>query len=183
MSAMTEAFMSVFEKGGPVLAVIFVQFLLMWYFASEKFLYFKTEFSKDFKSFKQKALNITADNEYLFEARLEKETSLLKEKINKNFSVIKTLVMLCPLLGLLGTVTGMISVFDVLSAVGSGNARAMASGISKATIPTMAGMVGALVGLLATKFLKDESKKSLDAMTDFLSQIAIQRKNARRLSK
>ena len=62
-------------------------------------------------------------------------------------SIIKTLIALCPLLGLLGTVTGMIEVFEIMAAVGTGNARAMASGISKATIPTMAGMVGALSGI------------------------------------
>ena len=51
--------------------------------------------------------------------------------------------------GLLGTVTGMIEVFDVMAITGSGNARSMASGVSKATIPTMAGMVGALSGVFA----------------------------------
>ena len=61
--------------------------------------------------------------------------------------MVKTLVALCPLLGLLGTVTGMIEVFDVMAIAGSGNARAMAAGVSKATIPTMAGMVAAISGL------------------------------------
>jgi biopolymer transport protein ExbB len=52
------------------------------------------------------------------------------------------------MLGLLGTVTGMIEVFDVMAISGSGNTRAMASGVSKATIPTMAGMVAALSGMM-----------------------------------
>jgi hypothetical protein len=67
--------------------------------------------------------------------------------------MIKTLVALCPLLGLLGTVTGMIEVFDVMAVTGTGNARAMASGVSKATVPTMAGMVGALSGVLFASIL------------------------------
>ena len=62
-------------------------------------------------------------------------------------SFITLLIAICPLMGLLGTVTGMISVFDVLAVTGTGNARAMAAGISKATLPTMAGLLIALTGL------------------------------------
>jgi biopolymer transport protein ExbB len=51
------------------------------------------------------------------------------------------------MLGLLGTVYGMIEVFDVLAVMGSGNPRAMSTGVAKATIPTMAGMTVALSGL------------------------------------
>ena len=51
-------------------------------------------------------------------------------------------------MGLMGTVTGMIEVFDVMAISGSGNPRSMAAGVSKATVPTMAGMVAALVAAL-----------------------------------
>ncbi|TNC90931.1 MAG: hypothetical protein CSH36_11500 [Thalassolituus sp.] len=61
--------------------------------------------------------------------------------------MIGAMIAVCPLLGLLGTVTGMIEVFDTLAIAGTGNARAMAGGISKATLPTMAGLVVALSGL------------------------------------
>ena len=56
--------------------------------------------------------------------------------------------------GLLGTVTGMIEVFDIMAFLGSGSPKAMASGISKATIPTMAGMVGAITGVFALSLLQ-----------------------------
>ncbi|SJL83143.1 MotA/TolQ/ExbB proton channel family protein [Vibrio palustris] len=69
--------------------------------------------------------------------------------LTRNLSFIKVLVTLCPMLGLLGTVTGMISVFDVMANLGSNNPKLMASGISLATLPTMAGMVAALSGLFA----------------------------------
>jgi biopolymer transport protein ExbB len=52
----------------------------------------------------------------------------------------------------------MIEVFDVMAISGSGNARSMASGVSKATIPTMAGMVGALSGVFASAYLTRSSK-------------------------
>ena len=47
---------------------------------------------------------------------------------------------------LLGTVYGMIEVFEVLAVLGTGNPRAMSTGVAKATIPTMAGMTIALSG-------------------------------------
>ena len=64
--------------------------------------------------------------------------------LKSTMPMIETLVVVCPLLGLLGTVTGMIEVFYVMALTGGGDAKSMAGGVSKATIPTMAGMVGAL---------------------------------------
>ena len=55
-------------------------------------------------------------------------------------STLRTLIAICPLLGLLGTVTGMIGVFEVLMLSG-GDSQAMASGVYRATIPTMSALV------------------------------------------
>jgi biopolymer transport protein ExbB len=67
--------------------------------------------------------------------------------------------MLAPLFGLLGTVTGMIEVFQVMAFSGGGDARAMAGGVSKATLPTMAGMVVALSGVFASIYLNGASTR------------------------
>jgi biopolymer transport protein ExbB len=76
----------------------------------------------------------------------------------KDFNTIQILITLCPVLGLLGTVTGMIEVFDVVSFFGTGNARALASGITKATLPTMTGMAISIVGLLTFTVLYGKSQ-------------------------
>ena len=83
--------------------------------------------------------------------------------------IIKTMVALCPLLGLMGTVTGMIEVFDVMALSGSGNARSMASGVSKATIPTMAGMVGALSGVFLVTVLNQKVNREVEDLEDNLT--------------
>jgi biopolymer transport protein ExbB len=80
--------------------------------------------------------------------------------------MIKTLVALCPLLGLVGTVTGMIEVFDVMALSGTGNARSMAAGVSRATIPTMAGMVGALSGVFAAALLSRAANRAVKNLDD-----------------
>ena len=67
--------------------------------------------------------------------------------------VIGVLAAVAPLLGLLGTVTGMIATFDVLAVFGTGNARAMAGGISEALITTQTGLLVAIPGLYMKGFL------------------------------
>ena len=94
--------------------------------------------------------------------------SQVRLDLERGVGLIKSLVALCPLFGLLGTVTGMIEVFDVMAVAGSGNARGMAGGVSKATLPTMAGMVAALSGMLLSiqidRFAREEGERVADAL-------------------
>jgi biopolymer transport protein ExbB len=81
---------------------------------------------------------------------------------------IETMMQILPLLGLLGTVVGMIKVFDVMTFFGTGNARLMASGVSQATIPTMAGLVAAISGLYIANILKRKADDEIDKVADHL---------------
>ena len=136
------------ERGGTVLLIIFVVTLLLWMFIFERIIYFYFRgFTRDQKKMIA-AWNSRPEKKSWYAKQIKAlELSVMTSKLNRSMPIIKTLIALCPLLGLLGTVTGMIEVFEIMAAVGTGNARAMASGISKATIPTMAGMVGALSGI------------------------------------
>jgi len=91
---------------------------------------------------------------YLLDVKLASERFL---------STIKLMIALCPLFGLLGTVSGMVSVFDVIALTGSSDAKAMAAGIFKATLPTMAGLFLALSALYFHYLLLQKSK-SLQAL-------------------
>jgi len=84
--------------------------------------------------------------------------------------VVKTLMAVLPLLGLLGTVTGMISVFDVMAFAGTGNARLMAAGVSKATIPTMSGLVAALSGLYFATWFEQRAGREVERVEDLLGR-------------
>ena len=95
--------------------------------------------------------------------------SRASEKLHQNLPLIQTLVALCPLLGLLGTVTGMIEVFNVMAVTGGGEARAMAGGASKATIPTMAGMVAALSGVFANTYITRVADRETTLLEDHLT--------------
>ena len=88
--------------------------------------------------------------------------------INRNIQLIQVCIALCPLFGLMGTVTGMIEVFHLLAVTGGGDAKAMAGGVSRSTIPAMAGLAVALTGPLANQFLVNKAQKEKDLLVDQL---------------
>jgi len=84
--------------------------------------------------------------------------------IDRHIRTILILAGAAPLLGLLGTVNGMITTFDVISVFGTGNARAMAAGISEALFTTQAGLVVAVPGLLTGVILERRCENIKDRM-------------------
>ncbi|MEG3766002.1 MotA/TolQ/ExbB proton channel family protein [Alteromonas sp. 14N.309.X.WAT.G.H12] len=158
MIAFLEAIRDFTETGGQVLLVIGLLIFTMWLLILERAMYLMI-WHKNFK--KQAVADWKARQDrssWLAEQIRQKTISRLSIQLTGSIPIIQSLVALCPLLGLLGTVTGMIEVFDVMAISGSGNARSMASGVSKATIPTMAGMVGALSGVFASTWLNRKAK-------------------------
>lgn len=156
-------------SGGKVLWVIFFASILLWTFILERFVFMVMSYpnlkEKVIKSWKSRDDHTSWTAHRIREAQL----SIVHLALKKNISNIKVLVALCPLLGLLGTVTGMISVFDVMAMTGTGNARLMASGISMATIPTMAGMVAALSGLYFGSYFEKKSQHLFNTLSDELT--------------
>lgn len=155
--------------GGPVLKAIALAIFVMWVLIVERMLYFRSRLKER-----------SAEIREAWEARPERRSwhayqiremmiSRFSESVNKGIAMIQTFVALCPLLGLLGTVTGMIAVFQVLAVSGSGNVRAMAAGVSQATIPTMAGMVGALSGVLFVTLLTRRAAREVEFLEDSLT--------------
>ena len=135
------------EQGGNVLLVIAFVTAVMWTLILERFWYFSKSYRRDER--RTRAIWDARADHYSWNSKQIRRVLIsdLTGQLNWGLGMIGTLVALCPMLGLLGTVTGMIEVFDVMAG-GSGNARGMAAGVSKATLPTMAGMVAALSGML-----------------------------------
>ena len=154
--------------GGDVLWVILFTSVCLWSLITERLLYFNRHYPKQREQWVSR-----------WESRTDKQSqralfireciiSEAKISMGKTVPIIKMLIALCPLLGLLGTVTGMIHVFDVMAVTGTGNARAMASGVSQATIPTMAGMVIAISGLYFSKLIDQRVSEETHHLTDLL---------------
>ena len=164
-----EAIRDFMELGGPVLRWIAISIFVMWTLIVERLIFFRTNMR-----------TLAAEIREQWEARTERKSwhahqiregmiSRFSMSTNRGIPMIQTLVALCPLLGLLGTVTGMIKVFEVMAVSGSGNVRAMAAGVSQATVPTMAGMVGALSGVLLVTLLTRRAEREVEFLEDSLT--------------
>ncbi|MDQ2042654.1 MotA/TolQ/ExbB proton channel family protein [Pseudoalteromonas sp. 20-92] len=154
------------DTGGQVLLVIGVLIFVMWLLILERFIYFFNGFRSYKKGVKSTWTIRDERNSWNAEQIRQAMISRASMRLNTNLPLINVMVALCPLLGLLGTVTGMIEVFDVMAITGTGSARSMASGVSKATIPTMAGMVGALSGVFASTYLQRKAKREVELLED-----------------
>lgn len=85
---------------------------------------------------------------------LDEAVLSLSGRLDNGLTLVGILAAIAPLLGLLGTVLGMIGTFDSIALFGTGNARAMAGGISEALITTQSGLLIAIPGLYMRNFLQ-----------------------------
>ena len=171
--AISEAFSSIrdfMEAGGSVLWLIAILVFAMWAMIYESIWFFSYGYNQYISVQSQKWNNRSDKTSWHALQIREKIISQAKIEISKNLSIIQTCVMLAPLFGLLGTVTGMIEVFQVMAFNGGGDARAMAGGVSKATLPTMAGMVVALSGVFASIYLNSASEKHKTDLNEIIKR-------------
>ena len=156
---MLEQISDFLSAGGGVLWFILFTLIGLWFFIFERFYYFYQILPAKKKQVKKQWLSRSdRKSESALKIR-DIEISKLSRDMFRFVHTIKTLVSISPLLGLMGTVTGMISIFDVISISGTGNPRLMASGISLAVIPTMAGLVTALSGLYFSSYFQKKAER------------------------
>jgi len=152
--SLTHSILDFIDQGGPVLWVIFAACLLLWLLILERAWFVRITWPR-------RARRVVAE----WNARQdccswrakkirEATVSEVSMALHASLPLIQMLVALCPLLGLLGTVLGMIGVFEVIAVSGNDDAQAMARGVYRATIPTMAGLVVALTGIYFTVRLR-----------------------------
>ncbi len=171
MTLFHEAFISIrdfFEAGGNVLWAILFVTMIMWTLIIERLWYLYGVMPKTVKRVVE-AWDSRQDTTSWYAKRIrDMMISEVTVEARQYLLMIKTLMAVLPLLGLLGTVTGMVQVFDVMAITGTGNARLMAGGVSAATIPTMSGLVAALSGLYLATFLENKANSSIDHVGDLL---------------
>lgn len=154
------------ERGGPVLLVIMAATFVMWALILERLFYFRF-------AHKQVAAEAIAE----WRSRSDRKSKLahwvrdklvseVRQKAEANVQLTKAMVALAPLLGLLGTVTGMVAVFDIMAITAGADAKAMSAGVSRATIPTMAGMVASLSGVLIVSAMDRRVNRSVQQVED-----------------
>ncbi len=103
------------------------------------------------------------------EATAQSQIPLLKSRLG----VLDTIITLAPLLGLLGTVVGMIGSFDIMSAVGMGQPHAITGGVAEALIATATGLLIAILTLIPYNYFSSRVDKEMDAMEHFSSSLEL----------
>ena len=170
-------------NGGPVMVPLVVVSILMWILIIHRTLFFRRLYRHNMS--RKMAGDLIRRNQFPDTQRYkgavtmlvtdflnrrsrvkELDSHILDETVmslvgslDKHLAVISVLAGIAPLLGLLGTVTGMVSTFDIISYFGTGNARAMAGGISEALITTQTGLLVAIPGLYMSNFLKRRAER------------------------
>ncbi len=147
-SELNDGLRALFDQGGGTLWAILISSCLLWLLIVERYLFhlidvpaMKRRLREEWEGERDgipRALRFKRINAHVED---------LRAAATRNLLTLQALLVILPLLGLLGTVSGMISVFEVITVFGTGNPRGMASGISEALVTTMAGLFTALSGM------------------------------------
>ncbi|MEZ5503844.1 MAG: MotA/TolQ/ExbB proton channel family protein [Halioglobus sp.] len=167
--SVADAVRDLIDQGGPVLWVIFAACLLLWLLILERLWFVR--FTWPGRARKLVAQWRGRADRVSWKARKIREAIVSEGNLDLHAMLpfIQLLVTLCPLLGLLGTVLGMIGVFEVIAISGNDDAQAMALGVYRATIPTMAGLVVALTGIYFAVRLRRVADNETSRLQDSLT--------------
>ena len=169
------------RSGGMVMVPILAVSLVMWVLIFNRVWFMRTLYVKNIsrtRAGELVQLNQRPENRYKgansllvreFLARRTHDRDLdgfildetvmgLCASLDRYLAAIRVLSAVAPLLGLLGTVVGMMHTFEVITVFGTGNARAMAAGISVALITTQTGLMVAIPGLYMAGWLTRRSR-------------------------
>ncbi|EKE87611.1 MotA/TolQ/ExbB proton channel family protein [Idiomarina xiamenensis] len=177
------------EQGGAVGYVILALGAIGLLFALERFISLLLVGAKVKRQLKQtsarndnplgrvmqvKDNNPEADTETL---ELKLSEAILREvpKLTRNLTFIKIISVVAPLMGLLGTVTGMIVTFQAITLFGTGDPKLMAGGISQALVTTVLGLVVAIPMTLLFATLNTRSKNLVHVLQEQASGIIAER--------
>lgn len=154
------------SAGGLSVVWIFLAGIAMWTLVFERYWYFERVLPK-MAGEMLRAWQARQDHKSWYARQIRRAMiSRLSVGMNKNFQVLRILVPLCPLLGLLGTITGMLEVFDAMAARGSADARTMASGVSQAMICALTGLAVSLTGLYPVHYFQARARVEAELMAD-----------------
>lgn len=162
MHELIEKLAGFFDQGGPLLWAILALSTLMWALILERYWFVRRRLpvlrAELSSAWRDRDARAGAASQRLMLALIER----LESELSRFLLSIRSLTSILPMLGLLGTVSGMIKVFEVITVFGTGNTRGMAAGISEALITTLAGLLTALPGLYLVSGLEGRATREVD---------------------
>ena len=157
---------SLIEQGGPFVVWIFLACLVMWTLVVERWLYFSRVLPREAASMLAEWRGRTDRKSWCARQIRQKMISRLSVGMGANMKLLRVLVPLSPLLGLIGTVSGMLEVFDSMALRGSADARTMASGVSEAMICTLSGLAVSISGLYPVHYFDARIRRQTELLAD-----------------
>jgi biopolymer transport protein ExbB len=103
------------------------------------------------------------------EVAAQKEVPVLKQRL----TILDTIITLAPLLGLLGTVTGMIGSFGIMSQVGIGQPHAVTGGVAEALIATATGLLIAILTLVPYNYFTNRAEREMEEIEYYASRLEL----------
>jgi biopolymer transport protein ExbB len=103
------------------------------------------------------------------EVAAQGEMPILKRRL----VILDTIITLAPLLGLLGTITGMISSFGIMSDTGLGQPHAVTGGVAEALIATATGLLIAILTLIPYNYFTSRAEKEMEDIEYFASRLEL----------
>jgi len=154
------------HDGGPFVAWIFASGVVLWALVFERYWFFWRILPK---LAKEEHANWVARKDHTSWCARQIRRSMISRlnvAMTTGFPLLQVLVPLSPLLGLIGTVSGMLEVFDSMALRGSADARTMASGVSHAMICTMTGLAVSISGLYPVHYFRTRARLETELLAD-----------------
>lgn len=152
--------------GGPYVIWIFATGVLMWAIILERYWFFTWVLPKQANALHKKWVARKDHTSWRARQIRQMMISQLNVAMTNGFQMMQVLVPLSPLLGLVGTVSGMLEVFDSMAMRGSADARSMASGVSHAMICTMTGLAVSITGLYPVHYFRTRARRETELLAD-----------------
>ena len=162
------AVIELIREGGPFVFWIFLNGVLMWLLVFERWWYFARRLPHDTAEAVQRWDSRVDHLSWCARSIRTAMISRLDGAMTQNMPLLRVLVPMAPLLGLIGTVSGMLEVFDSMALRGSADARTMASGISHAMICTMTGLAVSITGLYPVYAFANRARRERELIADKL---------------
>lgn len=154
------------NAGGPAVVWIMIACLVMWGMVFERYWYFKNTLPGHAETLLKRWQARTDHRSWTARQIRAAMISELNEAMGASLPLLRVMVPLCPLLGLIGTVTGMLEVFDSMALRGSADARTMASGVSQAMTCTLMGLAVSITGLYPVYYFNARTKLETELLSD-----------------
>lgn len=154
------------DGGGPFVAWIFFACFVMWTLVIERWIYFSRLLPREASEMLAQWRARTDRKSWCARQIRQTMISRLSAGMTANMKLLRVLVPLSPLLGLIGTVSGMLEVFDSMALRGSADARTMANGVSHAMICTLTGLAVSISGLYPVHYFDSRARRQAELLAD-----------------